>query len=43
MRCGEPHRFHLTVNEVVLTRVANDRLVIQSWHEDRGFQERTRT
>ena len=40
---ADAHRFHLTVSEVVLTRVAGDRLVIASWHEGRGYQERSRT
>ncbi len=38
----EPHRFHLSLYEVVLTRVNDGRLVIQSWHEGRGFEERSR-
>lgn len=38
------HRFRVDVSEVVLTRVApeGDRLVIEPWHEHRGYQVRER-
>lgn len=41
---GEPgsHRFRLDITEVVLTRVHGNRLVIESWHPDRGRQVRER-
>lgn len=41
---GQPgsHRFRLDITEVVLTRVRGDRLVIESWHPDRGRQVRER-
>lgn len=39
---GEPHRFRLDLTEVVLTRVAGDRLEITSWHPDRGVEVRFR-
>ena len=37
-------RFRVDVTEVVLTRVGEpaDHLVIESWHQGRGFQRRTR-
>lgn len=37
------HRFRIDIHEVVLTRVEGDRLVIESWHKDRGVERRTRT
>lgn len=39
------HRFRVDVTEVVLTRVGTppDHLVIESWHPDRGYQQRRRT
>jgi hypothetical protein len=39
---GEPHRFRLDVTEVVLTRVAGNRLEITSWHPGRGVEVRHR-
>jgi hypothetical protein len=39
---GEPHRFRLDLTEVVLTRVAGDRLEITSWHPGRGVEVRHR-
>jgi hypothetical protein len=39
---GEPHRFRLDIAEVVLTRVAGNRLEITSWHADRGVEVRHR-
>ncbi len=36
------HTFHVDVTEVVHTRVAGDRLVIESWHPGRGLERRTR-
>ena len=37
------HRFRIDVTEVVHTAVAGDRLVITSWHPDRGVEIRERT
>jgi hypothetical protein len=39
------HHFRVDVTEVVLTRVGTppDHLVIESWHPDRGYQQRRRT
>jgi hypothetical protein len=40
----ESHLFRIELAEVVLTRVEPpDQLVIESWHEGRGYQRRTRT
>jgi hypothetical protein len=36
------HRFRIDVTEVVVTKVAGDRLVIRSWHPDRGVETRDR-
>ena len=36
------HMFAIDVTEVVLTRVEGDRLVIESWHPDRGYRRRDR-
>jgi hypothetical protein len=36
------HRFWIDVTEVVVTSVAGDRLVIRSWHPDRGVEIRER-
>jgi hypothetical protein len=36
------HTFHLDLTEVVHTRVAGDRLVIESWHPGRGVERRSR-
>jgi hypothetical protein len=36
------HRFRIDVTEVVVTKVAGDRLVIKSWHPDRGVETRDR-
>lgn len=40
----EGHRFRVEITEVVLTRVGEpaDHLVIESWHPDRGIQQRER-
>ena len=37
------HKFRIDVTEVVVTRVSGDRLVIKSWHPDRGVETRERT
>jgi hypothetical protein len=37
------HRFRIDIGEVVLTRVRGDRLLIESWHPQRGLESRTRT
>ena len=39
----EHHRFRIDVTEVVVTRVSGDRLVITSWHPDRGVETRDRS
>ena len=36
------HRFRIDITEVVLTTVAGDKLVIKSWHPDRGIETRER-
>ena len=36
------HRFSIDVNEVVLTTVGGDHLIIRSWHPDRGVEIRER-
>jgi hypothetical protein len=36
------HRFRIDVTEVVVTKVAGYRLVIKSWHPDRGVETRDR-
>jgi hypothetical protein len=36
------HSFRVDITEVVVTTVAGDDLVIESWHPDRGFQRRQR-
>jgi hypothetical protein len=36
------HRFRIDVTEVVVTRVAGDRLIVRSWHPDRGVETRDR-
>lgn len=41
-RSDEPHRFRIDVEEVVVTRVEGDALVIQSWHPARGLEVRRR-
>lgn len=43
-RADEGHRFRVEITEVVLTRVGEpaDHLVIESWHPERGFQQRER-
>jgi hypothetical protein len=38
----EHHRFRIDVEEVVVTTVAGDRLVIRSWHPGRGVETRER-
>jgi hypothetical protein len=42
---GEAHKFRVDITEVVWTRVApsGDHLLIDSWHEGRGFEQRKRT
>ncbi len=37
------HRFRIEIEEVVLTRVSGDRLLIESWPDGRGVQRRSRT
>jgi hypothetical protein len=39
---GPFHLFRLDVNELVVTGVEGDRLVIESWHEGRGVTRRER-
>ncbi len=41
-RNDEPHRFRIDITEVVVTMVEGDRLVIRSWHPDRGPERRER-
>ncbi len=43
-RDDEAHRFKIDITEVVVTSVAEsgDRLVIRSWHPDRGVERRER-
>jgi hypothetical protein len=36
------HRFRVDVDEVVLTRVRGDALLIESWHPGRGVERHTR-
>jgi len=36
------HRFRIELTEVVLTRVAGDGLLIETWHPGRGLERRTR-
>ncbi len=36
------HRFRLDLDEVVLTRVRGNGLLIESWHPGRGLESRTR-
>jgi hypothetical protein len=36
------HQFRVDIDEVVLTRVEGDLLVIQSWHEGRGLEQVSR-
>jgi hypothetical protein len=38
----DAHRFRIDITEVVHTAVAGDRLVIRSWHPDRGAERRER-
>lgn len=38
----DPHRFRLDLDEVVFTRVVDNRLEVTSWHEGRGVAVRTR-
>jgi hypothetical protein len=40
---GGAQTFALDISEVVLTRVEKDRLVIESWHPDRGYLRRERS
>jgi hypothetical protein len=37
------HLFRCEVTELVVTTVAGDKLVIESWHEGRGVERRERT
>lgn len=39
---GGSHRFRVDITEVVLTRVSGNRLVIESWHPQRGREVRER-
>jgi hypothetical protein len=39
---GPYHLFRCDVTELVITSVAGDRLVIESWHEGRGVERRER-
>lgn len=41
-RSDEPHRFRMDVEEVVVTTVDQDELVIRSWHPSRGLEVRRR-
>jgi hypothetical protein len=43
-KVAQPHRFRVDIGEVVLTRVGQppDHLVIESWHPDRGLEQRER-
>jgi hypothetical protein len=36
------HRFRADITELVITSVSGDRLVIESWHQDRGLSRRER-
>jgi hypothetical protein len=36
------HQFRVDIDEVVLTRVEGDDLVIESWHEGRGLERTSR-
>ncbi len=38
----QAHRFRLDLSEVVLTRVAGDALLIESWHPERGLESHRR-
>lgn len=40
----QPHRFKIDITEVVVTSIAEsgDRLLIRSWHPDRGVERRER-
>lgn len=40
---GGAHVFRIDLEEVVLTLVEGDRLVVRSWHPGRGVQERRRS
>jgi hypothetical protein len=39
---GPYHLFRCEIDELVVTSVAGDRLVIESWHEGRGVERRER-
>lgn len=39
---GGAHAFAVDVEEVVLTRVEGDALVVESWHPGRGYERRER-
>jgi hypothetical protein len=36
------HRFRIDIDEVALTRVSGDSLLIESWHPGRGLESRAR-
>jgi Pyridoxamine 5'-phosphate oxidase len=40
---GPYHLFRCDITELVVTSVAGDRLVIESWHPDRGVERRERS
>ena len=40
---GPYHLFRCDITELVVTRVAGDRLLIESWHQGRGVERRERT
>lgn len=35
---GESHTFRIDITEAVITRLENDRLVIESWRPERGYR-----
>jgi hypothetical protein len=41
-RTDEAHRFRIEITEVVLTRVSATELLIESWHPERGLEQRKR-
>ena len=40
---GPFHLFRIDIDEVVLTRVAGDHLLIESWHPGRGLEQNSRS
>ena len=42
---ADSHRFRLDITELVVTSIGDprDHIVIESWHEGRGVERRTRT